>query len=417
MAPSSYFLLLLVTHSVSTLQKERPSLYYIHTVHFSPVQMTSDDLQFPEEEGEKMGLEQAQGSWGRGTEVKREKPTFLQESDVFLHLLEISYNDTHHYEKRCLCETERSSNGDVMVLKSLIEYRHNRKVLLYFNAVDSVQCVVLDDEIPQYKSPSLCEITKDYLVQKCLEKLLEDWDFYNEKKTEGEAWSSEDVLIIVSRCLISYFVYRDFRNWQRRRHTREFSASVFDTDLIWDHITGWINSIIYGFKRKLRRIKTKTVQFPQKDVHGEYFNVFEITEEQNEGIIQIKRRLAASMDIPLTLAELDDDEDDAQNLSKHRLINKGRLAASMDIPITLGRPATSMDIPLTLGRLAASMDIPLTLDRLAASMDIPPTLAVDDYDEGQNHSEDRLKAAGRRKLMNISMPNLVLEKNISSDSQ
>ncbi|XP_036417117.1 uncharacterized protein LOC118801031 isoform X2 [Colossoma macropomum] len=385
--------LLLMAHSASSVHKERLYLYHVHTVHFSPFHNTNNDTELTAAvltDGENMVSEWMEGFWSR-TRMKKQR--VLQESEVFIDLLEISYNGSGDIVKRRDCEVERSSSGDVTSLSTTAEYRLNGEVILHFN-VDTVQCVVLDSEflpveVVRTSPPSLSQIYKDYLVQTCMEELLGYLDHHERDSRRTE----DDEFISRYRWLLLHIMFWIvWENIIRDPYTVQKTANVFDHLFSLTFYTTMINSIIFRIKKKMR--KRKAGKTPVKSAYREDLNVM-VNEDQDGGDAdQTKRRFAASMDIPLTLAG----EDDDYGQTRMTVASKDRLSRTARL-ITAG-------------------------ERFIASMDIPLTLADDEENDGQKLSEDRLAqtaglttAGGRWNSKNISLPNLASEGNDHSDSQ
>ncbi|XP_049328682.1 uncharacterized protein LOC125788847 [Astyanax mexicanus] len=364
MAAFTPLLLLLMVFIVSAVQKEI-HFYHISTVHYSPFHTTSPELpDTVRPDDENLDSEETQ--------------------ELFIHLLEIIYNSTEHAERN-ICEMERFSRGAVTLSNSTSD--HGLTVLYRIATDDTVQCVVLNSDLPvdEEDSPSLSQVSRDYLVRRCMERIF--------RGCYEAATGSED----------------DF----------------------------WFNNISDCVNSHLVRI-ILTAKPPAEEATREDLNDVQMDEDQGgEDSDQVKRRLAASMDIPLTLAG---DDFDQKGLTpagpgdyegQNRLIPaRRRFAASKDIPLTLAgdyegqnrliparrRFAASKDIPLTLAgddgddgdegqnRLAAG----LTPDRrrFAASMDIPLTLAnvCGEDDEGQNRLTAGLSPAGRKLAASMDIP-------------
>ncbi|XP_017539813.1 uncharacterized protein LOC108412342 [Pygocentrus nattereri] len=204
MARSLYFLLLLAAHSVSAVLTERHYMFHIHSVHFNPLQNASvrylersasilldgRHMQYYSD-GKTMASAQMEKSWRSRTRGQTKKQTPQKEFEHFSHLLDIGSNETHHYMKRSGCVIERSSSGNVTLLKSTVEYRHNGTVILYFN-VHKDHWVAVDRTFLPVKmqwdsSFSLYQITKNYLLQGCVEMLLK----YLDAKDRNEISESE----------------------------------------------------------------------------------------------------------------------------------------------------------------------------------------------------------------------------------
>ncbi|XP_037398890.1 uncharacterized protein LOC108414206 isoform X2 [Pygocentrus nattereri] len=167
---------------------ERHSLYHIYTVHYSLSQNSSNITEFTAAvlfDGEQVDYssdsndrvsEQMEESWRNRATMRKEHQTVLNEFDGFIHLLELSSRDDHHFIKRRGCEVERSSSGGVTLLNTTDEYTHNGKVVLYFD-VHNYQWMVLDNEFLPVKvmwdnEPHRNQMTKDYLQQRCMDRLL-----------------------------------------------------------------------------------------------------------------------------------------------------------------------------------------------------------------------------------------------------
>ncbi|XP_072529370.1 uncharacterized protein [Salminus brasiliensis] len=200
MEVSTLFLLLLVACGVSAVQKER-HFFHIHTVHFSPFQTTSTHTELPaavQPDGESLV------SWRSRTRVEGEELTDLHDVEVSIRLLEIRYNGTDHIDRK-VCETERSSRGAVTVLDSTADHR-NTILLIFTPTDDAIQCVVLDTDflLDEGGSPNLSPISRGYLVQSCMERLVTG--LYDEKdsRTALAAGSGDDLISAFADWLVSY---------------------------------------------------------------------------------------------------------------------------------------------------------------------------------------------------------------------
>ncbi|XP_049329119.1 uncharacterized protein LOC125790051 isoform X2 [Astyanax mexicanus] len=283
MAAFTPLLLLLMVFIVSAVQKEI-HFYHISTVHYSPFHTTSPELpDTVRPDDENLDSEETQ--------------------ELFIHLLEIIYNSTEHAERN-ICEMERFSRGAVTLPNSTSD--HGLTVLYRIATDDTVQCVVLNSDLPvdEEDSPSLSQVSRDYLVRRCMERIF--------RGCYEAATGSED----------------DF--W---------------FNLTFNNISDCVNSHLV---RIILTAKPPAEEATREDLNG---------------------RLAASMDIPLTLAG---DDFDQKGLTpagpgdyegQNRLIPaRRRFAASKDIPLTLAGDYEGQNrlIPARR-RFAASKDIPLTL--------------------------------------------------------
>ncbi|XP_017539812.1 uncharacterized protein LOC108412341 isoform X2 [Pygocentrus nattereri] len=432
MVLSIRFLLLLVAHSVSAVHKERQALYHVHTVHFSPFHNTNHGTELTAAvltDGENMVSEWTEDFWSR-TRMKKQKVP--REFEVFIDLLEISYNDTGDIVKRHDCEVERSSSGDVTLLNPTAECRLNGKVILHFN-VDTVQCVVLDSELLPAEvvptgSPSLSQIYKEYLVQRCMEEILGYLDDHEDSRRTDVTPSSEDEDFISGNmllllCIIVWVFWRERNKDHTEVELVECNASISLLDP--SFYTEWIHSIIFRIKKKMR--KRKVGKPPVNSAYREDLNVMDFNDDHDaRDADQTERRSVASMDIPLTLAG----EDDCGQIrkiviSKDKLTQTARLitAGGHLGSRTISVPAFEMEGEESDHRGETNPQDPLLLaliERFAASMDIPLTLA--ENDDTQKLSEDGLAqtaglttAGGRSNFIHASLPNL--ERIDSSDSQ
>ncbi|KAL6473433.1 hypothetical protein MHYP_G00169940 [Metynnis hypsauchen] len=416
---------------------ERLYLYHVHTVHFSPFHDTNNNTELTAAvltDGENMVSEWMEDFWSRARMKKQRVP---QEPEVFIDLLEISYNGTGDMVKRHDCEVERSSSGDVTLLNTRAEYRLNGKVILHFN-VNTIQCVVLDSEyipaeVGQTDSPSLSQSYKEYLVQRCMEEILGYLDHHEDRRRTDVTPSSEDEEYISGYTLlllcISVWVFWRERNRDPYREEGVVQFCGRSPLLDPSFYTEWIHSIIFRIKKKMR--KRKAGKPPVKSAYREDLNVMVNDDHDGRDVDQMERRSVASMDIPLTLGQfaasmdipltLAGEDDDCGQIrmiviSKDRLTRTARLitAGGHLGSRTISLPAFEIEGEESAHRAETNPQDPLLLaliERFAASMDIPLTLA--ENDDSQKLSEDGLAqtaglttAGGRSNFIHASLPNL-----------
>ncbi|KAG9281382.1 hypothetical protein AMEX_G4190 [Astyanax mexicanus] len=342
MAAFTPLLLLLMVFIVSAVQKEI-HFYHISTVHYSPFHTTSPELpDTVRPDDENLDSEETQ--------------------ELFIHLLEIIYNSTEHAERN-ICEMERFSRGAVTLPNSTSD--HGLTVLYRIATDDTVQCVVLNSDLPvdEEDSPSLSQVSRDYLVRRCMERIFRGC-YEAATGSEDDFWFNS-TFNNISDCVNSHLV----RIILTAKPPAEEATREDLNDVLMDEDQGGEDS-----DQVKREFRTASIYF---SVHlrvaaGDY-------EGQNR-LIPARRRFAASKDIPLTLAGDDgDDGDEGQNRLPAGLTpDRRRFAASMDIPLTLANVCGEDDEGqnrLTAGlspagrKLAASMDIPLTLAETAESFD------------------------------------------------
>ncbi|XP_036417094.1 uncharacterized protein LOC118801022 isoform X2 [Colossoma macropomum] len=89
-----------------------------------------------------------------------------------------------HFELRFGCEVERSSSGDVTLMNTTADYSHNGKLILHIN-FHTDQWEVTDKRFLPVKTkwdrlPHIKQIFKNYVQQKCMNRLLIYLRFYND---------------------------------------------------------------------------------------------------------------------------------------------------------------------------------------------------------------------------------------------
>ncbi|KAI4894748.1 hypothetical protein NFI96_028303, partial [Prochilodus magdalenae] len=174
MALRSSLLLLLVVHSVSSV--ERHSLYHIYTLHYSSSQTPSNITEFTPAvliDGKRISSDDGFSDDGFSGD---EKQTFLHEFKVFIHLLEVSPDEDQLFTQRYGCEIERSPSGDVTLLNTTAEYRRDRTTILYYSfhtaRWEAVDQTFLPVPIGQNRSLNFSQTSKDYLLRGCTNMLL-----------------------------------------------------------------------------------------------------------------------------------------------------------------------------------------------------------------------------------------------------
>ncbi|KAL7858808.1 hypothetical protein AOLI_G00189100 [Acnodon oligacanthus] len=217
----SYLVLLLVAHSVSAVPKERHSLY--HTALASPSQYGNREFRFVVLLDGIAFYCYGEGrtcfTWSLKTRLMNVTDILHADFQMSLYLLQAvpSYDpddtgwisDDHvekrpgcwmqefcpcdgffdscpdsHFELRFGCEVERSSSGDVTLLNTTADYRHNGKIILHFS-FHTDQWEVMDRQFLPVKTrwdrlPHVQQIIKNYVQQKCLNRLMTYLRFYND---------------------------------------------------------------------------------------------------------------------------------------------------------------------------------------------------------------------------------------------
>ncbi|XP_036416213.1 uncharacterized protein LOC118800157 [Colossoma macropomum] len=268
--------------------------------------------------------------------MRKEHQMFLNEFEGFIHLLELNSKDDHHFIKTRGCEVERSSSGDATLLNTTDEYRLNGKVVLYLD-VDKDQWMVLDNEFLPVKvmwdnEPHRNQVTKDYLQQRCMDRLL---SYLNDNDSDSNEMSglpnlgdyddeSEDSWMR-SMPLYNYSDFKIMYCFSEVRHVRQvlstkmFSLTIFIIIIIviifvlhrrrtvttakYLFTTGVITWVLLSFKKMIKAAKPPGKEASREDSNDvrDLCSVM-VNEDQDGGDAEEP--------------ETEDEDDDGKNLDR-----------------------------------------------------------------------------------------------------
>ncbi|KAL6473430.1 hypothetical protein MHYP_G00169910 [Metynnis hypsauchen] len=153
-----------------------------------------------------------------------------------------------YFELRFGCEVERSSSGDVTLLNTTANYRHNGKIILHFS-FHTDQWEVTDKQFLPVKTrwdrlPHVKQIIKNYVQQKCMNRLKTYLRFYNDIKNTSDTFPKDrdeekeekkkeqnDVVIVIEDTNVT-------------KNTSDAIPKDKDKDGNWEKGENWLSVII-----------------------------------------------------------------------------------------------------------------------------------------------------------------------------